>query len=241
VAGTSPAVVLGPLDAASAPDVVVFADYSEPGAAVRRAMREAGHESIPFVSWDGLLTGSGAAAGSYLQRAGKVESEPTSRLPRSHRRERTSGNPGGQPKGLAKASRVLVGGDGLLLVRFWLGILEDEGERTADRLEASRLLADRSWGKAPAFAPVEDKDSLGLSAAEQAAERVTAEVLRLVKGGAEDANTDNSIDSLEGPPVRNRRGDLGRAGRSPSSDESRQPRQVAERLGRAGEWRQRSR
>jgi hypothetical protein len=44
----------------------------------------------------------------------------------------------------------------------------------------SRLLADRGWGKAPAFAPVEDKDPLGLEKAEQAAERFTAEVLRLV-------------------------------------------------------------
>jgi hypothetical protein len=35
-------------------------------------------------------------------------------------------------------------------------------------------------GKALAFAPVEDKDPLDLSAAEQAAERFTAEVLRLV-------------------------------------------------------------
>ncbi len=35
-------------------------------------MREAGHESTPFVSSDGLLDGSGAAAGSYLHRAGKA-------------------------------------------------------------------------------------------------------------------------------------------------------------------------
>ncbi len=35
-------------------------------------MREAGHESTPFVSWDGILDGSGAAAGSYLHRAGKA-------------------------------------------------------------------------------------------------------------------------------------------------------------------------
>jgi hypothetical protein len=33
----------------------------------------------------------------------------------------------------------------------------------------------------------------GLSAAQQAAERFTAEVLRLVKGSADDANTDNTI------------------------------------------------
>ncbi len=74
-AGTSPAAALEPLDTASAPDAVVFAGdtLSRPGAAkVRRAMREAGHESTPFVSWDGILDGSGAAAGSYLQRAGEA-------------------------------------------------------------------------------------------------------------------------------------------------------------------------
>ena len=70
--GTSPAAALGPLDGASAPDVVVFAGDGDPAAEVRRAMREVGHESTPFVSWDGLLTGSGADAGSYLQRAGKA-------------------------------------------------------------------------------------------------------------------------------------------------------------------------
>ena len=71
--GTSPAAALGPLDGASPPDVVVFAGDTESGAAeVRRAMREAGHASTPFVSWDGLFTGSGADAGSYLQRAGKA-------------------------------------------------------------------------------------------------------------------------------------------------------------------------
>ncbi len=69
--GTSPAAALGPLDGASSPDVVVFA--GDTGAAeVRRAMREAGHESTPFVSWDGILDGSGADEGSYLQRAGKA-------------------------------------------------------------------------------------------------------------------------------------------------------------------------
>jgi ABC-type branched-subunit amino acid transport system substrate-binding protein len=71
--GTSPAAALGPLDDASAPDVVVFVgDTHSCAAEVRRAMREAGHESTPFVSSDGLLDGSGAAAGSYLHRAGKA-------------------------------------------------------------------------------------------------------------------------------------------------------------------------
>lgn len=71
--GTSPATALGPLDDASAPDVVVFEGDTHSGAAeVRRAMGEAGHESTPFVATDGILDGSGAAAGSYLTRAGKA-------------------------------------------------------------------------------------------------------------------------------------------------------------------------
>jgi hypothetical protein len=88
------------------------------------------------------------------------------------------------------------------LVRFWLGILEGEGARTADRLAASRLLADRGWGKAPAFAPVEDKDPLDLNAAEQAAERFTAEVRRLVAVGeteTESAAHTHDASALEHP------------------------------------------
>jgi hypothetical protein len=70
--------------------------------------------------------------------------------------------------------------------------------RTADRLEASRLLADRGWGKAPAFAPVEDKDPLDLNAAEQAAERFTAEVLRLVESSElEQENAQSDTDLVE--------------------------------------------
>jgi hypothetical protein len=41
------------------------------------------------------------------------------------------------------------------LVEFWLSIMEDPMRRDSDRLEAFRLLADRGWGKAAAFAPQE--------------------------------------------------------------------------------------
>jgi hypothetical protein len=34
------------------------------------------------------------------------------------------------------------------LAAFWLSIMEDPMRRDSDRLEASRLLADRGWGKA---------------------------------------------------------------------------------------------
>ena len=72
-AGTGLAAALEPLDTASAPDVVVFAGDTHSGAVeVRRTMREAGHESTPFVSWDTILDGSGAVSGSYLQRVGEA-------------------------------------------------------------------------------------------------------------------------------------------------------------------------
>jgi len=67
-----------------------------------------------------------------------------------------SGNPGGRPKGLAKATRELVGEDGMKLVELWWDIARDETRRDSDRLEASKLLADRGWGKAPAYMPMEE-------------------------------------------------------------------------------------
>jgi len=71
-----------------------------------------------------------------------------------------SGNPGGRPKGLARAARDLIGDDGSALIRFWLDVMTDESARVADRLQASVLLADRGWGRAPTFALVEDDDRL---------------------------------------------------------------------------------
>jgi hypothetical protein len=62
-----------------------------------------------------------------------------------------SGNPGGRPKGLAKASRALVGEDGMALFELWWSIANDPIRRDSDRLEASRLLADRGWGKPAVF------------------------------------------------------------------------------------------
>jgi hypothetical protein len=48
------------------------------------------------------------------------------------------------------------------LAEFWLSIMQDETRRDSDRLEASRLLADRGWGKAPTFAAIEEEDPLAL-------------------------------------------------------------------------------
>jgi hypothetical protein len=90
-----------------------------------------------------------------------------------------SGNPGGRPKGLARATRELVGDDGMKLAAFWLSIMEDPMRRDSDQLEASRLLADRGWGKAPAYAAIEEDNPLGLEDVEAAAEKFRRMVLRL--------------------------------------------------------------
>jgi hypothetical protein len=92
-----------------------------------------------------------------------------------------SGNPGGRPQGLAKATRELVGEDGMKLVQLWWDIARDETRRDSDRLEASRLLADRGWGKAPAYAPIEEDNPLGLEDVEAAEEEFRRMVLRLAR------------------------------------------------------------
>ena len=89
-----------------------------------------------------------------------------------------SGNPGGRPKGLARATRELVGEDGMALAELWWSIAQDPMRRDSDRLEASKLLAERGWGKAGAFEPVEG-DPLDLADAEASAEEFRRMVLRL--------------------------------------------------------------
>jgi hypothetical protein len=105
-------------------------------------------------------------------------SAPQNRDGSGHWRRGVSGNPGGRPKGLAKATRELVGEDGMALAQLWWDIAQDETRRDRDRLEASRLLADRGWGKAAAYEPLEG-DPLDLADAEKAAEEFTAKILRL--------------------------------------------------------------
>jgi hypothetical protein len=75
----------------------------------------------------------------------------------------TSGNPGGRPRGLARTVRELVGDDGDTIVAFWLEVMNDPTARTSDRLEASKLLAERGWGKptlpVAAVEPTPDDDA----------------------------------------------------------------------------------
>jgi hypothetical protein len=89
-----------------------------------------------------------------------------------------SGNPGGRPQGLARATRELVGEDGKALVQLWWSIARDTMQRTSDRLEASKLLADRGWGRAASF-EAQQGDPFDLEVMEQAAEEFRAKILKL--------------------------------------------------------------
>jgi hypothetical protein len=98
-----------------------------------------------------------------------------------------SGNPGGRPKGLVRATRELVGEDGMKLAAFWLSIMDDPMRRDSDRLAASKLLAERGWGKV-AFAAVEGDDPFDLARMEEAAEQFDREVRRLAEFHRRDAD-----------------------------------------------------
>jgi hypothetical protein len=51
------------------------------------------------------------------------------------------------------------------LAGFWRSIMDDPEARLDHRIEASKLLADRGWGKAADHKPIEDADPLGLDEA----------------------------------------------------------------------------
>jgi hypothetical protein len=59
-----------------------------------------------------------------------------------------SGNPGGRPKGLSRRVRELVGDDGEAIAEYMLSVMNDEKQRTRERMEAARWLADRAFGRA---------------------------------------------------------------------------------------------
>jgi hypothetical protein len=71
----------------------------------------------------------------------------------------------------------VVGDDGLPLVQLWWDIASDPMRRDADRLEASRLSADRGWGKPAVFTALKG-DPLDLADVEKAAEEFQAKVAR---------------------------------------------------------------
>jgi DNA-binding SARP family transcriptional activator/ABC-type branched-subunit amino acid transport system substrate-binding protein len=70
--GADPRTVLAALDSATdMPELVFFGGRTDTGgAALRLAMAETGHSSVPLLSWDFLFDGSGADPGSYLEQVG---------------------------------------------------------------------------------------------------------------------------------------------------------------------------
>ena len=70
-----------------------------------------------------------------------------------------SGNPGGRPKGVARAFRDALGGSPTEAAQGLLEIART-AKRDADRIAAWRELLDRGWGKAPTFASIEGADPL---------------------------------------------------------------------------------
>jgi hypothetical protein len=100
-----------------------------------------------------------------------------------------SGNPAGRPRGLSRTTRELVGDDGMPLIELWWSIARDPMQRTSDRLVASRLLADRGWGKPATFEPLEG-DPFDLADVERAAEEFRANILRLAEAGEQTDSED---------------------------------------------------
>ena len=89
----------------------------------------------------------------------------------------------------------------MALAELWWSIASDPMRRDADRLEASRLLADRGWGKAASFEPVEG-DPFDLADAEKAAEEFTAKILRLVSDQESDRGKPGSASPGGDTPCR---------------------------------------
>lgn len=70
-----------------------------------------------------------------------------------------SGNPGGRPKGAAKAFREALP-DPTLAALGLLELAQDPDVRPADRISAWNSLLDRGYGKAASFAAIEGADPL---------------------------------------------------------------------------------
>jgi hypothetical protein len=68
----------------------------------------------------------------------------------------------------------------MALAQLWWDIARDETRRDRDRLEATKLLADRGWGKAAVYQPQEG-DPLDMSDLEQAAEEFRRRIIRLAE------------------------------------------------------------
>ena len=85
-----------------------------------------------------------------------------------------SGNPAGRPKGIAAVVKERV--EPSELVDILLDAARDPRAKVSERIAAVRELADRGWGKAPAFAAIEGADPLELSAIAQEVQAIADEL-----------------------------------------------------------------
>lgn len=85
-----------------------------------------------------------------------------------------SGNPAGRPKGIAAVVKDRV--EPAELVDILLDVARDSRSKPSERIGAVRELADRGWGKAPAFAAIEGGDPLELSAIAQEIQSIADEL-----------------------------------------------------------------
>lgn len=112
------------------------------------------------------MTVSEAAPAQNTERATKPRAKR--KAPGPPWRKGQSGNPGGRPKGIAAAAREAIGNDPRKLLEVFLTVAADGKAKPADRLRAAELYLDRAYGRAPAHAPVEGANPLGLGEVEQA-------------------------------------------------------------------------
>jgi hypothetical protein len=85
-----------------------------------------------------------------------------------------SGNPAGRPKGIAAIVKDKV--DPGWMVDILVQGASDDRAKPSERIAAVRELADRGWGKAPAFAAIEGADPLELSAIAQEVQSIADEL-----------------------------------------------------------------
>jgi Family of unknown function (DUF5681) len=112
-----------------------------------------------------------------------------------------SGNPGGRPrkavKLLAQAVREMVDPREIVASMQTVAAgqpLNGIKPKVSDMLDANKWLADRGWGKAQDFQPL-DQDTIGLDDAYKAAGELRAEILRLTERREEGPTIKGAADS----------------------------------------------
>lgn len=89
-----------------------------------------------------------------------------------------SGNPGGRPKGITAATRERIEARGgpEMIVNALLDQLDRPNIKPMEVVAIARELADRGWGKAPAFAAMEGGDPLELTETQEFMGRILDEL-----------------------------------------------------------------